>query len=171
MRKTMSLLLSGLILISLVSGAIAQPGQEFSPERREMRIRMLRTWRLIEELDLTEEQSTKFFPIMNRFDDKEREINQKRRRIMVELREVLSRDNASEKEIKEKIAALRNGEQERHSNRDKFYEDVAKVLSVSQQARLLLFEERFQREVREIIRDFRERRERRLREHQRELEP
>jgi len=128
-----------------------------SLKREEARdkIKMLRTWRLIDELDLTDEQSARFFPIMKEFDRRQEELNHGRRRIINELVDVLREEKPSEKKLQEKIAAIRKNGAQLRKNREDFFDKAAKILSLKQQAQLILFQERFERNLKDIIRDIR----------------
>lgn len=119
---------------------------------------MLRTWRLIDDLNLTEEQSARFFPLMNKFDDRRKELELGKRQIVGELIEILKSEKPSEKKLGQKLADLRKAEQELWESRQSFVDEAAKVLSIKQQAKLLLFEERFQRQLGAIVRDIKDRR-------------
>ncbi len=154
------LVLGGLIA-GLDSRAMSQPRPFNFPARGEKmreRIRTIRTWKMVELMDLTEEQSQRFFPIMNRREDRERERNEKRHEIMRELRELVENKDTSDDELKKKIEEVRKNNVEHQENSEKFHKAVEKVLSVRQQAKLMFFEPRFERELRDIVRDFRHRR-------------
>lgn len=165
MRRCMLSILSSLVLVLLCQGVPSDSrgtelGSEPPPRKEKMRerIRMLRTWRLIDDLNLTEEQSAKFFPIMNKFDDRREELELRKRQIIDELIDVLKSEKPSEKKLQQKLADLRKTEQELWESRQSFVDKAAKVLSVKQQAKLLLFEEKFQRQLGAIIRDIKDRR-------------
>lgn len=120
---------------------------------------MFRMWRLIDTLDLNEDQAVKFFPLANRYFDGERQMNERRGRAADSLREAIHKDDVSEKDLKEKIDALSKVEEDRTSLREKYFKEATAILSPRQQAQLLLFEDRFQGEIRGMMQELRQQRE------------
>ena len=134
------------------------PSPMMGPEMRE-KMMMFRMWRLIDVLGLSEEQAAKFFPLAHRYFDEERQINERRGRAADSLRQALDKSDIPEKELKERIEALRKIEEDRVSPREKYFKEATTVLSPRQQAQLLLFEDHFHGEIRGMMQELRERRE------------
>jgi Spy/CpxP family protein refolding chaperone len=161
MSKMMKILfLAGLILILLPTGVIfAQghpPSAEDRSERREDRekirenIETLRMWKLLEALDLTSEQSDKFLPIFKDFQRARRDFEDQRRELMRKL-EAAMQGTPEEKQVREILADLEINRKQFQSEFDKYMDRTRTVLSIEQQAKLALFEDQFERRMRETI--------------------
>ncbi|UCD71725.1 MAG: hypothetical protein JSW70_01660 [Syntrophobacterales bacterium] len=131
-----------------------------SIEKREKirkRIELIRMWKLTEELDLTEETGAKLFPILHKYDEKWMELHKKRRDIMSQLRKALEDEATSGETIE---AAMDNLEQNASAVSDLIRQqrkELKGILSPRQQAKFILFQRQFHREIRKIIGEARER--------------
>lgn len=159
-----ALALTAVGIVGLVSVAVAQaqpPPVEGSPqarlpmtpEERRERLRMVRMWRLIDVLNLTEGQSEKFFLTLKRYDAEEDRVNRERERLSAALRGMVVRPETPEKALLDTMQAIREQEERLRQARARFHAEVAGALSVRQQAKLLLFEQRFDSVLREAIFD------------------
>jgi hypothetical protein len=133
--------------------------QGANPEqlRREVfeRMKAMRAWKLTEELKLDEATSSKLFPLLARYDDKELALQKDMGEAMHALRteaEALKPDGGRLTACIDKLLAIRA--RQRTLEEDKF-KDVRKVLSPLQQARLVMLlpriEQHFQQRIREAI--------------------
>jgi len=138
-------------------------GDEHPPplkKREEIRkrIELIRMWKLTEELDLTEETGAKLFPILHKYDEKRMELQKEHHTIMKGLKEALENVATSDEEIE---AAMENMEKNALAEYDlvrQQREELKGVLSPRQQAKFILFQRQFHRELRKIIAEARERR-------------
>ena len=131
--------------------------EEYEKERESVeKLEMLKMWKLIETLDMEEEQAQKFFILMKRQNDGERKLNKERREIEKQLRTLLGKEPVPENEIKKLIRNFVKNQDEARLNRKKFYEESSGILSVEQQAKLILFQSRFNREMFEIMKEIRQ---------------
>jgi hypothetical protein len=122
------------------------------------KMHMFRMWRLIDVLDMSEEQAAKFFPLANRYFDEERQFSERWGRAADSLRQALDKKDVSEKDLKERMQALRKVGDDRAALKREHFDKAAMILSPRQQAQLLLFEDHFQGEIREVMQELRERR-------------
>ncbi len=137
-------------------------GDELPPsfEKREeirKRIELIRMWKLTEELDLTEETGAKLFPILHKYDEKWVKLKEEGRNIMNELRKALKDEATPDEEIE---AAMEKVEENALAASDLLrqqHEELKRILSPRQRAKFILFQRRFQREIRKIIAEARER--------------
>ena len=154
------LFLVGIILILLPAGGIFAQGHPPSADDRSDRgeerekirenIETLRMWKLLEALDLTSEQSDKFLPILKDFQKARRSFENQRRDLMKQLETALQ--NAPEdKQLKEILTDLENNREQFQTELDKYMDQTKAILSIEQQARLALFEDQFERRMRETI--------------------
>jgi hypothetical protein len=146
-----SVILAALLLIAIA--ASAQPPDIPPGDRRPSeRIEHFRKVRLIEMLDMKEEQSVRFFARLNEHETTKRAIAKERMDILDKL-ERLVRNQADEKEF-EKIFTDIAAVTEKLAQEDrKFFAGLSDILSAEQRGKFLLFERQFDRELREAWRE------------------
>jgi len=118
-------------------------------------IGLLMLMRMVQALDLTENQVAKFMPVLNQ---SEREKQQLQNRIMKELRELrlLIRDEAiDEKSLSGKVGAIRELEKRLREKEREWNAFIEQNLSLVQQAKYILFAQDFYRELRDKLNDAR----------------
>lgn len=153
--------LTSAVLAGFVAISFGQPpppeGPGFGPgrERIRERIRTVKIWKLAEELNLSEEQSQKFFPIYNSFQAERESLDEKRRDTMRRLDELTSKENPSEEDIFKLLNKLDDLGNEEQQKRLEFRQKIKGVLTPRQMGRLVVFELRFQQQMQEIMRDVR----------------
>jgi hypothetical protein len=114
---------------------------------------MVRMWRLIDVLDLKEGQSERFFLTLKRYDAEEDRLNIERERLSTALRGMFARPETPEKALLDTMQAVRQQDDLLRGARVRFHTEASSVLSVRQQAKLMLFEQRFDLALREAIMD------------------
>jgi len=127
-------------------------------ERIRKRIDLIRMWRLTEDLNLDEETGSKLFPLIRQYEEKRRVLARKREEILFTLKGQLKTGTPHEESIK---GLLKEWEEIRAEEQDlnrKEKEDLKKILSIEQQAKYLLFQQEFTKEMRRMIADVREKR-------------
>ncbi len=130
-------------------------------EKREnirKRIELIRMWKLTEKLDLTEETGAKLFPLLHKYDEKGIRLQKERNSITNQLRRALEDEATSDEEIE---AAMDNLEKNVLAASDLIRQqrkELKGILSTRQQAKFILFQREFHREIRKIIAEARERR-------------
>lgn len=144
-------------------GGMPFEGDESPPpfEKREeirKRIELIRMWKLTEELDLTEETGAKLFPILHKYDEKRTELLRERHDIMNELRKALENVATSDEEIEAAMDKLDENALAASDLIRQQRQDLKGVLSPRQQAKFVLFQREFHREIRKIIAEARHRR-------------
>lgn len=139
-------------VVLAAAGALAQPQVGTGPRRE--RLELLRMWRLVEELGIDEQQAAKVFPVLRRHRVAHEELEARHRELLASLRQQLDtgagddvllasiqRVQASVKELREHEASLPG--------------ELAGTLSAAQQARLLLFDQSFRTDLRDMVRRMR----------------
>jgi Spy/CpxP family protein refolding chaperone len=148
-----------LIFVAAIGSAAAQPppSPEGGPMREQLRekIRTMKIWKLTEEVGLTPEQSEKFFPVYNKHEKALEEIEIRRNELTDRLERMTNSSEASDKEIAELTVELSDIPRAILAERDRFMKEIAAILPVRQQAKLMVFEERFKQRLQEFIRDIR----------------
>lgn len=115
-------------------------------------IETLRIWRLTEELNLTEDQSIKFFPRVKALREAREEFEKNRMKLIGEMAELLM-SKTDEKKLKAKIDEFFALEKSFREREDKIRKETANILNTEQQARLIIFMSTFDREVRKLIKE------------------
>jgi hypothetical protein len=145
-----------LVLLASVIALFAQgPGSEDKDPRAI--IEKVRIYRLTEELDLSTDQAVKFFPKLKEFRKLEDDF-QKARMDMIQKLEEQIRDKAPDKDIIQTLNDFENAASVKLANDQKIRTGIKAILTPWQQAKLLIFEDKFEREIRDMIRKIRERR-------------
>ena len=148
---TKSLLISALVM-AVSFQAAAQPGEQpLSPER----LHLLRLWKLVDELKIDEAQAQKVFPVWSRHQRQRLEVRADQQRVAKELVTLLDGDDVDEGALGERIEEMRQLKRRAHKMESGMNEELTKLLSVEQQARLLLFDQRFRGDLMQIIRGVR----------------
>jgi len=164
MRKNVATILLFLfIMCGFTAQGFAEP-QEYMDgpptkqqrERVRKRIDTLKMWKLTKALDLDETASAKIFPILNRYDKRKAEIHKNLREGMREMKQSL-RENKTE-ELKNTLAKVEENHRALQGINDEEWAELKKVLTVEQQAKLILFRQEFDREVHKLIADAKDRR-------------
>ena len=123
------------------------------PEARE-HMEMLRMWRLVDHLELDEAQAAKVFPAYRRQREARQALARERREVLNALRAQLQQ-GADDDQLRAAMAAVRGVEQRILEAEVSFRDELAGMLTVPQQARLLLFEDTFRSDLRDMVRRMR----------------
>jgi hypothetical protein len=145
MKRCMGILLLLLLVSVPLSG---QDGHDDDDVKR--RVDDLRRIRLIEALDLTEEQSVRLFAREREHRDKEAQHIKLRKQLLDELESSLAAQ-ASDEVITDYLERLHAANLDINKSRYDYVASLKDFLSVQQVGRLVLFEFRFMQEVRNII--------------------
>lgn len=114
-------------------------------------INMLRLARMVQALDLTEEQVAKIMPEMNKNEKEKQEIQRALQLNMRDLRLLLRKDNPDEQKITAHlnlIKELKRNQQEKDTEFDKF---ITENLSLIQQANYIIFSQEFYQGLQEKL--------------------
>jgi len=162
--RTLALVAAGLVgLVVLVSSAMGQPftppppGRPGPGEGRRL-IETIKIWKMTEALNLTEDQAAKLFPKLTQLEASRREFHGRQRLLRDALAELLRQRPLREIEIKTRLEELDRIEIDFKGRERSVMGELRFILSLEQQARLALFEERFEMEMRRTIQDLRQRR-------------
>jgi Spy/CpxP family protein refolding chaperone len=149
----------GLFLTAQTLKAQGPMGRPLPEERRkEIReeIETLKMWKMLEVLDLSSEQSDEFLPAWREMQNAHRIFRENREDLFRELEVTLGEEQKiKEKKIKEILEQLDKENARLEEAQQRFRTKAKEVLSLKQQAKLLLFEERFERRMMEMIRKYR----------------
>lgn len=162
-RHVMLLVAAAVGTFGLVFPAVAQqvappgPGSFGVGEGRRL-IETIRIWKMTEALELTEDQAARLFPKMAQLEASRREFHVRQRALRDELAEILKQRPLRDQEIRARIEELDRAEADFRGRERAVRAELRSILSLEQQARLTLFEDRFEMEMRRTIQDLRQRR-------------
>ena len=163
-RRTLTPAAAWLVgLVALASSAMGQPftppapGRPGPAEGRRL-IETIKIWRMTEALNLTEDQAAKLFPKLTQLETSRREFHGRQRLLRDELAEILKQRPLREIDIKARLEELDRAEIDFKGRERSVMGELRSILSLEQQARLALFEERFEMEMRRTIQHLRQRR-------------
>lgn len=163
MSSMTSRLLLVAVLVSVHSGAVAQPSAQGLPdqpvEMRPGQVQQLFDAMLVmqaqEALSLTEQQYARFLTRLRVLQDTRRRNLQERNRLIAELQRLTNprvvRSNVPDSDLKERLVALQELEARSAAELRRAYEGIDEVLDVRQQARFRVFEEQIERRKLELI--------------------
>lgn|SRR5574341_117540 len=127
------------------------PGGPPSEERREeirRKVEAVRMMRLTEELQLDSQTGMKLAALLGSLDRKRWNLMRESRESMMELQSALKAGKPDERKLKAVLDKLERNHREMTELRDRELKGVKEILSVEQQARYLVFQQDFMREMR-----------------------
>lgn len=107
--------------------------------------------RMVQALDLTEAQTAKIFPKVNRVENAKREINRRIGQLLRNIRAALMRQDAKEEELARMVQEIKNLRGQVKTLEEEMEEFLEQNLSVRQQAEYLIFVQDFLRDLREKL--------------------
>ena len=129
--------------------------QEFPPKHNKApkeRLEQLEKIKLLEILDLGEEESIRFFSRRDNFKEEHRKILDERDAIILEMEIALKKGKTSEEfNFHQKISELVDVEQKIVDHRKTFIQSLSDILTSSQIAKVVVFESKFMKEVRDAL--------------------
>ena len=118
-------------------------GERPTPERLERFKKM----KLVEILDLTEEDAVRFFAKQNAHEDKMKELMRVRKEAVDDI-EYMIRHKAEEKDLQKNIQKILEIDQNMFAERRRYQDELRSSLKLEQFAKYLVFERNFERELR-----------------------
>lgn len=147
-----------LVIIMIVTAQASAQPPGMPPDGRGMeRIERFRKMRLIEMLELKEEQSARFIARMNESESAQRDLQKQKDEVLDKI-ERLIRNKADAKEYEKLFEEFELVSRKIATQRSEFFSGLTDLLSIEQRAKLLLFERRFQDELRDAMREVQKRR-------------
>lgn len=150
--------LSALLVMIMPSLLYSQPPEwsgHGNPDQRARNLENLRLLKMMEFLDLSEEQSSQFISRFVAFRKEDRETAESIQKEVDKLAEFLKSENPSEYEIRKMVALIDDLREKRHQSINRFHKDIAGILTAVQLGKATVFEERFERELISSVRGFR----------------
>lgn len=153
MHKVVAVLLTTGIIFGGLGHAVGSEPKRHPNKFRE-RIETLTMWKMMDALDLDKETSNKILALRKKFETKRNDLEQSIDEDLRKLRDLVKNADrtAGDKEMTGLIESIRGKRRQLDALRDEHFTDMSKVLSVRQQAKLILFLKDFRREIREMVR-------------------
>jgi Spy/CpxP family protein refolding chaperone len=160
MRKVSIGITTLLVFAFCALTALAEPPKDrkgFGPPRDREKARehfeMLTMWRMMDALDLDKVTGEKVFDIRRKFTAEKKATEKELRQDLETLRTLFHDDSAKpdDKELARLIKSVRDKRKKLENLQDQQYDEIAKVLTVRQQAQLLIFMKDFQDEIRAFL--------------------
>ena len=120
------------------SDMTAEEREEYVQRRRERMI-----WHLLEYLDLSEDQSEEFLPLLNRSFKQREDLVRERMARSHELLDLLKETDTPERTLLAKLREIESIGEKLVEDRAAFLEDAKYILDTRQYVKLAIFEERF----------------------------
>lgn len=151
--KTRNILSLILILTSIIS--FAQNGRLMKQKKEQ--VKSLKVAFITSELDLTADESAKFWPLYNAFDEKQSEIRRTKMKSYLDRMDSENFDTVSEKEAATLLSQMESSEEELHQLRKKFISNLKSVIPAVKILKLKKAEEDFNRKLLQQYRNKRNR--------------
>lgn len=120
------------------------------------RVEQLKKVRLVEMLNLSEEQSIRFFARLNEHENLVRDLRKDKMDLLDKI-ERLVRNDSDGKEYEKLFPGILAIDGRIVEEQQKFFVSLSDLISVEQRGKFLLFERQFHRELREAMRESRRR--------------
>ncbi|MCX6640655.1 MAG: Spy/CpxP family protein refolding chaperone [bacterium] len=162
-KLSLGILILGLLIPALSFAQPPPPPDRDSHRNRmgkhrradvEARVRTMKVWKMTEEMNLTEDQAAKFFPLQNDMERKLDDLDGDRQVKMLELENEVWKEKPDGKKINDLLNALENLEKQHLDLRLKFRQDVKGILSPEQMGKMALFHDRFPGMMRDAIESY-----------------
>ncbi len=114
-------------------------------------IELVRAWRMMKEVELSEEEALKMFKLGREMKREFGQVGEQRKRVMLGLKRLLDDPDSKDEAIKKELEKLdRLDERQRRVARE-YERKMEAGLTVRQQAKLRLFKTRFEGDMRRVI--------------------
>ena len=143
------------IFTIITSFSFAQNGRLMKQKKEQ--VKSLKVAFITSELDLTADESAKFWPLYNAFDEKQSEIRRTKMKSYLDRMDSENFENVSEKEAATLLSQMESSEEELHQLRKKFIGSLKSVIPAVKILKLKKAEEDFNRKLLQQYRNKRNR--------------
>ena len=156
MTSVRALFLSALLImfaVTVQAGTAATAGPPSEARREEVRrkVETVRIWRMAEALKLNQDKSAQLSALLSSLDRKRRDSQRRQFATMGEIRKLLKVPAPDEAKLKPLLDNLEQNRSAMQDLRAAEFTGLKDILTVEQQARYLVFQQDFQREMRSMI--------------------
>lgn len=133
-----------LLLVTISVSTYAQPGKF----RQKMeQVKSLKVAFITSELNLTSEESAKFWPVYNAFEEKQRDLRKQKINDYIDRRDNSEVDKLTDKEANAILAQMEDNEEQLYQLRKKFITSLKGILPAAKIIKLKKAEEDFNRKL------------------------
>lgn len=125
-------------------------GQDLKP-RKNMKVMM--KWKLTEYLDLNEQQAEKFFPKMNTYEKKRKDISTQIRLLKENIEKQISLNSSNMRKNKASIEELQKLEKNLIDAKTEYFLSIQSVLDPVQVTKLLIFDKKFKKVLKQELKN------------------
>lgn len=141
-----------LTLLIIVNNLNAQEWRPNIGSKAIEKIEQMETAKLIQVLDLDEETSVRFFAKRKDHREKLQSLMLKRKDILDDVEDLIRKDESTDENVfKQKLNELIDLERKITNERLDFYTSLQKILRPKQIIKLISFDEKFRKEIRETL--------------------
>lgn len=157
-EKTIRIFLLSFILVLGASSVWAESWKEGKDPRDKTRerIHMIKMWKMTEALKLDREGAVRFFAVNNQYEETKRRLWRDFHEDTQRLRNLMRDMNPPERELRDLLARIKGRKKEINDLSNRQMEDEMNLMRPEQQARYILFQIDFRREMEDLIREVRE---------------
>ncbi len=127
------------------------PPSEAKREEVRKKVEAVRMWRLTEELKLDEKTGTQLASFLSSIEEKRRGLMKTQNAAMKALRSSLGAEKPDERKLKAELDKIEKNQNDLVELRQKEINGIKGMLTTEQQARYIIFQQEFRREVRGMI--------------------
>lgn len=156
-KRLLVVLLLAVVVVTPVDTALSQP----RPLMRHMKgradriekLRAIRIWKMTEYLNLTEEQSARFFPRLRKNEEKIKEKHREKQILLDEIDRLIKEKDGklTEQDVRKYIGKLNQINQEIVKLKTSFIIESSDILTPEQQLKCMIFDDRFRNQMMRIL--------------------
>lgn len=126
-------------------------GFDGPPQKKELKekINMMRIWKLTEVLDLNEETASRLFPVLHKYKTERHELKQDVKNASKELEKTVN--TGSDEEIRNILQGILQSRDKLRNIQDRELTELRDILTVQQQAKYILFHQKFKRQIKKKL--------------------
>ncbi len=144
-------------LVSLLVLTVPAAGQVPAARdpRAERVIEALLIWRLVDELNLTDQQIARIFPRIKDLKDLRLDLGREKVRLQRDLRDLLAQQPRDENAIRAKVAELEQLRDQIDRRRQRLLREIAAALTIEQRAKFVLIQDTFEADMIRLLEEVR----------------
>ncbi len=134
------------VLAALLAVGVPAASQTLPPRdpRTERIVEALLIWRLVDELDLTDQQIARIFPRIKTLKEARLDLGRQKLQLQQDLRDLLKAQPRDEEKIRAKVAELEQLRTQIEQRRGRALREISAVLTLEQRARFALIQDTFE---------------------------
>jgi Spy/CpxP family protein refolding chaperone len=140
-----------IINLCIIAFLFSRPEKDFNKEHKNAK--MIIKWKLIEYLDLSEDQSTQFFIMVNEFKKEVKELHKANKALRENIRDLIENDRVKKNDVDALVNDFFDNENKIQELRREHHLEVQKVLNSEQVIRYLIFDHKFKKGLKDKLHD------------------